>query len=136
MKKEWLTKILLIVLAVGILIAIAVFFYKPAEKKLVLPEDVNRISLIYGGENFDLDEEESKEVCSFFENLEFVKVSKTTQPAYTDGITVTLYNDETYLGKLYIYDINTIIVEEDSLMKYLTETDLLNYFAELVENLE
>ena len=84
-----------------------------------------------------MSEAKSKEVFLYFENLDIVSTAKTTQPAYTDGITVSFYNNETYLGKIYIYDINTIIVkEENSLMKYLTEADLLEYFAELIESLE
>lgn len=126
-----------ILLCFGVLIAIAVFVFNPKAVDLELPENVNHITVLYGGETFELSEAKSKEVFLYFENLDIVSTAKTTQPAYTDGITVSFYNNETYLGKIYIYDINTIIVkEENSLMKYLTEADLLEYFAELIESLE
>lgn len=121
----------------GILIVIAVSVFNPKAVDLKLPENVNHITVLYGGETFELNEAKSKEVFSYFENLDIVTTAKTTQPAYTDGITVSFYNNETYLGEIYIYDMNTIIVmEENSLMKYLTDADLLEYFVELIESIE
>ncbi len=64
-------------------------------------------------------------------------IPSTAYAAEDTNNTVSFYNNETYLGEIYIYDMNTIIVkEENSLMKYLTDADLLEYFAEIIESLE
>lgn len=61
---------------------------------------------------------------------------KTTQYAYGGGIVVSFYKTEEVLEEIYIYDMNTIMVsQEDSIIKYITETNLLEYFSELIGSL-
>lgn len=127
--------ILIFLICLGLLMGIAFFVLFPSSKELGVPPNVNRITVEFMNEIYELDERKSQEVCSYFESLPIVKASKTTQPTFTNGAIFSFYENDNYLGYFYIYDMHTIIVREgDSLMKYLTEDDLIAYYNELISS--
>lgn len=116
--KEKVKIIILVLICLGILLGIALFVYMPRDVEFTLPEDVDRVSIIYDGDIYELDQAKSQKVCTFFEKLEFVSSEKTTQYAYGGGIVVSFYKTEEVLEEIYIYDMNTIMVsQEDSTIK-------------------
>lgn len=133
MKKSAKT-IMLLLLCFAVLLGIAVFVFRHQNIEFKLPEDVDRIDVQYVGETFQLSEIDSTQVCKELNELEFIKTSKASQVEHSGGIVLTLYKNGEVVKNVYVTDMNTIQMDTESGMrKFLTETDLVEYFNKVLE---
>ena len=117
-------KVIVWVILAGLLVAFCIFYFKP--RTLEFPNQVDRITVSYQNKIYELNEEDSLVLLDYFKGMKIGNGRPTLQ-AYTGGIGITFYKNETPLKEIYISAVYTIHSFDKYPIQYISSEEMQVY---------